>query len=403
MARKEIKFYAISNISQATEKDALYAVKGSSESAFKLYVTDLDGNLIPLTGNNSSTSLSSSDESIVITGTTIKNLVVSPALQALISTSLQSGDNISELLNDANYITLADIPSSITKTSELINDGENGIDAFITIDDIPASVFDTDTPVILSSGKSLGKYTNGQTIPSAGKTFEEVIKDIALEYVNPSFLSFTVSSQPTTVEVGTTLSGSKTFNWGITLNSGIIPTIDIYDNTAGATLLAATPNDGTQSQSITTIQLNTNGATQSWKGIANNSNGANVNSNNFVVTSLYNRFWGAVATLPSSSVDGTANRVYANLLTKAVKTNGTNTFTLVTGTTSNKFIVLLPPGITITSVIDTGNLNLDITSSYLLTTITIKDAGGTDRTYNQYLFNPAGAYPSSTNHVITTS
>ena len=265
------------------------------------------------------------------------------------------------------------------------------------------STFETDTTVVLSGGKSLGKYTNGQTIPSAGKTFEEVIKDIALEYVNPSFSSFTISGQPTTVEVGTTLSGSKTFNWGITLNSGIVPTIDIYDNTAGAILLAGTTNDGTQSQTITTIQLNSNGATQSWKGIANNSNGANVNSSNFIVTSLYNRFWGAVATLPASSVDGTANRTYANLLSTAVKTNGTNTFTLVTGTTSNKFIVLLPPGITITSVIDTGNLNLNITSSYVLSTITIKDAGGTDRTYNQYLFNPAGVYPSSTNHVITTN
>lgn len=269
---------------------------------------------------------------------------------------------------------------------------------------IPPSTFLTNTPVVLASGKTLGKYTNGQTILSAGKTFEEVIKDIALEYVSPVFSSFTIASQPTTVEVGTTLSGSKTFTWGITLNSGIVPTIDIYDNTAAATLLASTPsNDGTQAQTITTIQLNSNNATQSWKGIANNSNGANVNSSNFVVTALFNRFWGAVTTLPASSVDGTANRVYANLLTTAAKTNGTNTFTIVTGTTSNKFIVLLPPSVTITSVVDTGNLNLDITSSYVLSTITIKDAGGTDRTYNQYLFNPAGAYPTTTNHVITTN
>ena len=293
--------------------------------------------------------------------------------------------------------------SLISKTSELINDGENGIDKFITLGEVPLGVFLTDTPVVLSNGKSLGRYINGQTIPSAGKTFEEVIKEIALEYVNPVFSLFTVSGQPTTVEVGTTLSGSKTFNWGITLNSGIVPTIDLYDNTAGATLLSATPNDGTQSQVVNTIQLNANNATQSWKGIGNNSNGANINSGNFVVTSLYNRFWGAVATLPASSIDGTANRVYANLLSKSVKTNGANTFTLVTGTTSNKFIVLLPPGITITSVIDTGNLNGDRTSDYILSNITIKDAGGTDRIYNQYLFNPAGTYPVSTNHVITTN
>lgn len=288
-----------------------------------------------------------------------------------------------------------------------IKSTDNSVTITQGIDDINLSVapstFLTDTPVVLASGKTLGKYTNGQTILSAGKTFEEVIKDIALEYVSPAFSSFSITGQPTTVEVGTTLSGSKTFTWGITLNSGVVPTIDIYDNTASATLLAATPNDGTQAQAINTIQLNANNATQSWKGIANNSNGANVESGNFVVTSLFNRFWGAVATLPASSVDGTANRAYANLLTTDVKTNGTNTFTLVTGTTSNKFIVLLPPDVTIVNVTDTGNLGLDITSSYILSTITIKDAGGTDRAYNQYLFNPAGAYPTTTNHVITTN
>ena len=379
MARKEIKFYAISNISQAIEKDALYAVKGELDSAFKLYVTDLDGNLIPLLANGSGggiVDIISSDNSISITGTTIKNLTVSSTLQSIINTALQNGDNVSELINNAGYITLADIPTS---------------------------TFDTDTPVILSSGKTLGKYVSGQTIPSAGKTFEEVIKDIALEYVNPAFTSFNISTQPTTVEVGTTLSGSKTFNWNITLNSGIVPTIDIYDNTIGTTLLSATLNDGTENQVINTIQLNSNGSTQSWKGIGNNSNGVNINSGNFIVTSLYNRYWGAVPTLPTNPIDGASNRTYANNLNVAFKTNGVNTFTLLTGTTENKFVVLLPPTITITSVIDTTNLSANITSDYTLSTIVIKDAGGTDRVYNQYTFNPSGTYPVSANHQITTN
>lgn len=405
MARKEIRFYAISNISQAIEKDALYAVKGNADSTFKLYVTDLDGNLVPLLANGSGgiVDVISSNNTISITGTNIKDLTISSTLQAIINSALQSGDNISELINDAGYITIADVPTSVTKTSELINDGENGVDKFITSADIPSPTFTTDFPYNFGAGKSLGILTGSGVYPTIGKTQEQFLREIANDYIPPAFSSFTISGQPTTVEVGTTLSGSRTFNWGISLNNGIVPTIDIYDNTAGATLLASTPNDGTQSQVITTIQLNSNGATQSWKGIGNNSNGANINSGNFIVTSLYNRFWGAVATLPASSIDGTANRVYANLLSKAIKTNGTNTFTLTTGATSNKFIVLLPPGITITSVIDTGNLDLNLTSDYILSTIVIKDAGGTDRNYNQYLFNPAGAYSTSTNHVITTN
>lgn len=313
---------------------------------------------------------------------------------------LETIQKTSQLINDGEdglntFITSLDLPTSL---SELLNDTN-----FITLADVPPSVFEEDIQVVLSSGKSLGKYTTGQTINSAGKTFEAVLKDIALEYVNPTFTSFTITGQPTTVEVGTTLSGSKTFNWGITLNSGIVPTVDIYDNTAGVPILTGTPNDGNQSQTIITNQLNSNGATQSWKGIGNNTNGSNINSGNFTVRALFNRYWGAVATLPVSSVDGTANRTYANSLEKELKSNGSNTFTLSTGIIENKFIVLLPPGVTIVSVIDTGNLNGDRTSDYVLSTITIKDAGGTDRTYNQYLFNPAGAYSVSTNHVITTN
>lgn len=269
---------------------------------------------------------------------------------------------------------------------------------------IPPSenVFTSDFDYNFGAGKGLGILTGSGVYPTTGKTHEAFLREIANEYVAPVFTSFNIQSEPQTVEVGTTISGSKTFKWGITLNNGVIPTIDIFDNTAGA-VLVNTPNNGTKAQAITTIKLDAKDATQSWKAIAINAAGANVNSADFVITSRFNRFWGAVDALPASPSNGAANRTYANLLSKAIKSNGANSLTLSTGTTSNKFIVLLPPDVLITSVIDTGNLNLNITSSYVLSTITIKDAGGTDRTYNQYLFNPAGAYPTSTNHVITTN
>ena len=266
-----------------------------------------------------------------------------------------------------------------------------------------ATTFTTDFAYNLSPGKSLGFLVGSGTYPAVGKTQEQFLREIAFEYIAPSFTSFNIQSEPTVVEVGTTLTGTRTFKWTIDLKSGIVPTIDIYDNNTSTTLVN-TPNNGTKAQAVNTIQLDSNNATQSWRGIAINTTGANVNSSNFTVTALFNRYWGSVSTLPASSTNGTANRTYANALeNKAFKTNGANTFTLNTGVVNNKFIVLLPPGITITSVVDTGNLNLNITSSYILSTITVKDAGGTDRIYNQYLFNPAGAYPTSTNHVITTN
>lgn len=54
---------------------------------------------------------------------------VSTSEKGLISTALQPGDNVSELVNDAWYITSADVP---TKTSDLQNDS-----GFITSADVP--------------------------------------------------------------------------------------------------------------------------------------------------------------------------------------------------------------------------------------------------------------------------
>lgn len=264
----------------------------------------------------------------------------------------------------------------------------------------------SDIPVTLGGGKTLGKYTTGQTIPAIGKTLEAVIRDIALEYVYPTFSSFSISGQATTVEVGTTLSGSKTFTWGININSGTVLTIDLYDNTAASTLLSNTTHDGSQAQTITTVLLNADGSSQSWKGIAHDTGASpgNINSGNFTVISRYNRFWGPAASLITTPSDGAGNRTYALGLSSTFKTPGANTFTLVTGTTQNKFVVLLPPGITITSVTDTTNLNANLTSNYVLVdTVQINDNGGTARAYNRYECVVGVPYSASANHVIVTN
>jgi len=263
---------------------------------------------------------------------------------------------------------------------------------------VSAPVFNADITVTLSGGKTLGKYTNGQTIPTLGKTIQQVLEDIAIEYIFPTWNSFSITGQATTVEVGTTLSGSKTFTWSINNNSGIVTTIDLYDNTAAATLLAGTPNDGSQAQTITTIQLNSNGATQSWKGIANNvSPAGTINSSNFVVTSRFYYFYGPSASSP-------ANSAAVRALPSSAFRIGATSFTLNTGTTLTKFVVALPPSITISSVIDTSALNANITSDYVLTgTVNVLDAGGTNRSYNIYEMNIGAPYASSHAHLITIS
>jgi len=226
---------------------------------------------------------------------------------------------------------------------------------------------------------------------------QDLLDDIFYPYVNPVFTSFSVSGQSTTVEVGTTLSGSKTFTWGITQNSGVVSTIDIYDITGLVTLATATPNDGSQAANVTAIQLNANASTQQWRGIGNNSSPSGTfNSSTFTVTSRYYRFYGAAA-LPTNSATVRA-------LPSSAFHTGATSFTFNTGTSGTSFVIALPPSVTISSVIDTSALNADITSEWILTgTINVLDAGSTNRAYNVYQMVVGIPYASSHAFTVTTA
>jgi hypothetical protein len=224
------------------------------------------------------------------------------------------------------------------------------------------------------------------------------VQSIVAPYINPVFTSFLVSGQAQQVEIGTTLSGSKTFTWAITANSGVVPTIDIYDNSASSTLLAGTPNDGSQAVTITTVQLSAEGSTQSWKGIANNTSPVGtVNSSNFVVTAYLKYFYGPTSSTPTNSSQ-----------VRAIPSNGllsaaTLTFNLPTGTSLKKFDVALPQGVVITQVLDLDALSANITSQYVSTsTISVLDAGGVHSSpYTLYEMNTGTPYISSHRHQIT--
>jgi len=296
-------------------------------------------------------------------------------------------------------------PSQIYLTKELLLNSQNlnGKSLEEVLDILATAIQAGSTGVfqedIIVSGTTLGAYNSGETIPAEGKTAEEVLNLIATNYISPAFSSFTITGQSSTVEVGTTISGSKTFTWGINLNSGTVSTIDIYDNTANTNLVTATANDGSHTATITTIQLNSNGATQSWKGVGvdTEDDDNTFNSSNFVITSRFYRFFAPASALPTNSAEVRA-------LANSAFYSGSTTFTLATGNTQTRFIVALPPSVTITSVIDTSALNADITSEYILTgTLNVLDAGGTNRSYNLYQMTIATPYSSSHNHSITIS
>lgn len=243
---------------------------------------------------------------------------------------------------------------------------------------------------------TVGGLVSGSSI--SGLSFSAILESILVPYIQPIFTSFGITGEGIDKEVGITISGSKTATWSITANSGVVPTIDIYNVTASTTLLAGTPNDGSQTFTTTTIQLNSNGATMVWRGIGNNTSPSGTfNSANVTTTARFYRFWAPSATSPANSA---AVRALAN---SAFHT-GAATFTLATGTTQTKFVVALPPDVTISSVIDTSALNANITADFILTgTVNVTDAGGTSRAYNIYENNIGAPYPSSHNFSVTTA
>src|SRR6478609_1414764 len=290
--------------------------------------------------------------------------------------------SLSFVSGSGGYNSSTGVISIPTNNNEILN-GAN----YITPDSL---LYDGISPTTVTVG-GLAAGTN-----ISGQSLEHILQSIVSPYIQPVFTSFSITGQATTVEIGTTLLGSKTFTWSINPGSGVVATIGLYDNTAAADLLASTSNDGTKTQLINTIQLNTNGATQSWKGIGHNTSPVgDFNSINFVVTARYILFYGASLATPTNSAQVRA-------LPSSGFYTGAATLTLNTGTTLKKFDVALPPGSSITQVIDIDALNAVITSQYVNTgTVSVTDAGGTARTYTLYEMNTGVPYSTNHRHQIT--
>ena len=106
--KQEIEFIKITNINQAVGKNKMYLLKLPNENTCSLIITDLNGVRVPLKdlqGSGGITTLINTDGNLVITGANSKVINIAPALLSIINSALQSGGNISELINDVGYIT----------------------------------------------------------------------------------------------------------------------------------------------------------------------------------------------------------------------------------------------------------------------------------------------------------
>jgi hypothetical protein len=93
----------------------------------------------------------------------------------------QSATNTSDLVNDgANgtdpFITASDVPAGATNTSDLVNDGENGTDPFITASDVPAGA--TNTSDLLNNGENgIDPFITASDVPAGASNTSDLTND----------------------------------------------------------------------------------------------------------------------------------------------------------------------------------------------------------------------------------
>ena len=122
-----------------------------------------------------------------------------------------------------------------------------------------------------------------------------------------------------------------------------------------------------------------------------------ITSSNRTITPLLKYFWGNTSTIPTSSseIRSLSNNNFSNI----------SQITLSTGTVNTNFIVCIPNNKSIVSVIDTSNLNANITNNYILinNNFQVGDAGGILHSYKLYIMSTSVPYSPSANHLITIS
>ena len=124
MAKKPLKMFKVNNISEVRDVDALYCIKTATDTEFSIVVTDAFGAIVNLKDLQTPAGIqgiASDDGTIEVTGTTFKNIRLSATLVNAINSALKAGDNISDLINDAGYLTSFTEIDPIFQASEASN------------------------------------------------------------------------------------------------------------------------------------------------------------------------------------------------------------------------------------------------------------------------------------------
>jgi hypothetical protein len=105
---------------------------------------------------------------------------------------------------------------------------------------------------------------------------------------------------------------------------------------------------------------------------------------------VYENYFGSLTSVPTTPAD------VRNLLESV--DNSVNNFILNTGTTGNNFILVLPKGKTLVSVIDNSAAFVDITNNFVASNFPMEDDLGTP--YDATIFVCVVLVPYFSNHIF---
>lgn len=156
------------------------------------------------------------------------------------------------------------------------------------------TIYNLDSPTTIT----VGGLNIGSII--TGKTTNEILKEILVPYLYPTFTSFT-NNVSSIVEVGCQISGSKSFSWSFSNSSNVSPgTMCICDVTSNATLSCNISTTSPQLTTICTKLFSSCGMTQVWCGSAKNSCSGQFNSSTLTVSGILPYYWG-ICTCPGGA------------------------------------------------------------------------------------------------------
>ena len=251
---------------------------------------------------------------------------------------------------------------------------------------IPAK-FTNDVTIKLSGSKSLGKYANGATIPTAGKTLDQFLLDLVQETVSPTYTAPTVSissDKSASYEIGTNI-GTVTLSKSFTQNNGgsLLSTTYYKDNVSLGTGVS-TNNHGVLSTSISysvtvtygvgTTVLNNNLGTPDATGQIP----AGSKSSSLTISPFAYKYWG---TSSSTSITDATLRAGTNEASGKAKSS----FTIPILVANQYIFYAYPASLGVLSSISVGGF--DSFETFTLTTRDVVNASGHSQSYNIYISN----------------